>query len=313
MSHVNEPTAAPTPSPPKSSLPKSTLTTEQPAVERLFQRMCEVTDAPRFMFDVVKAVRRDPDCQQEMREILRYDPALVAQIVRRVNSPYYGLSTRVTDIGAAIELVGCREIRNLAVTIALCRLYTETGNIGSFSRFGLLNHSVAVGAASHLVARVCGVTMPSDAYLCGVLHDLGFILLDLHMRRRFGQMVGMLNAVQPVRVLENRTYGFDHAQLGAYVARCWELGESVASAIRYHDRAADCDDEHRPLACVVNVADYLCSRAGWTSLGVHNVPPPDDETLGELGIDTLALSIVWKELVPTLEKSMSLTTNQFQF
>ena len=63
------------------------------------------------------------------------------------------------------------------------------------------------------------------------------------------------------------------------------------------------DGVHRDLVFVVAAANYLCSRAGWTSLGVHNVSIPPDDTYRVLGLDEVALSIIWEELAPTLEKA----------
>jgi hypothetical protein len=57
---------------------------------------------------------------------------------------------------------------------------------------------------------------------------------------------------------------------------------------------------------VVAVANYLCSRAGWTSLGVHNVPLPPDASYQTLGLDEVALAVIWDELRPVLDSSANL-------
>jgi hypothetical protein len=79
-------------------------------------------------------------------------------------------------------------------------------------------------------------------------------------------------------------------------------------AIQYHHDVEVYAGPHRELVFVVAAADYLCSRAGWTSMGIHNIPLPPDIVYRTLGLDQLALAIIWDELPPTLEKAASLAT-----
>ncbi len=71
--------------------------------------------------------------------------------------------------------------------------------------------------------------------------------------------------------MEREIYSFDHAQLGAHVAKTWEFSDAIVDAIAYHHDVDRYDGAHRELVFVVAAANYLCSRAGWTSIGVHNV------------------------------------------
>jgi HD-like signal output (HDOD) protein len=105
---------------------------------------------------------------------------------------------------------------------------------------------------------------------------------------------------------ERAVYGFDHAELGAYLARQWDFPAAVADAIQFHHEVDAYKGRHREFVCVLAATNYLCSRAGWTSLGVHNHPLPPDSVYRTLGLDQLALAVIWDELLPTLEKATSL-------
>jgi HD-like signal output (HDOD) protein len=278
------------------------------SLERLFARMEQIATLPVIAQKVLQITDSDNAQPDELREAIQTDPILVARILRRLNSTYYALSTKITDLRTAISLLGYREIRNLAMTVCMSRLYETPGHHGTYRRELLWEHCVAVGAAARLVARVCGRGVPEEAYIAGLLHDLGIILIDQSLRRHFCQIVSMVSPSVPTCDAENQILSFDHALLGGFVAAKWGLPEPVVDAIAYHHSSGEYTGPHQDLVYVVAIANYLCSRAGWTSLGVHNVPAPPDQVYAGLGLDQISLAIIWDELEPTLGRAESLAT-----
>ncbi len=274
---------------------------QRQALQRLFTRIGDLSALPAGARQLVQLTK---DLGQDgLQRLIQADPSLVAQTLRRVNSSYYGLNKTVRDLSVATQLLGVREVRNLAMTVYLSRMFEPSMSMGSFSRRGLWNHSVAVAATSHLVSRVCGRAVPGDAYIAGLLHDIGLLLLNRQMRRHFIRVIEAVDKPMPTCEVERQVYLFDHAELGAYVATTWEFPAPVVDAIRFHHEVERYAGIHRDLVYVIAVSNYLCSRAGWTSMGVHNVPSPPDRVYRELNLDQVALSIIWKELELTLEKS----------
>lgn len=278
------------------------------SLERLFARMEQVAALPSIGQRVLQLTDSDNVRADELREAIQTDPILVARILRRLNSSYYSLSTKITDLRTAISLLGFREIRNLAMTVCMSRLFETNGNHGTYRREALWEHCVAVGAAARLVARVCGRGVPEEAYIAGLLHDLGIILIDQSLRRHFCQVVSSISPTVTTCEAENRILSFDHALLGGFIAAKWNLAEPVVDAIAYHHTSGDYQGPNKDLVYVVAIANYLCSRAGWTSLGVHNVAPPPDQIYAGLGLDQISLAIIWDELEPTLGRAGSLAT-----
>ena len=278
------------------------------SLERLFVRMEQVATLPVIAQKVLQITDSEHAQPDELREAIQTDPILVARILRRLNSSYYALSTKITDLRTAISLLGYREIRNLAMTVCMSRLYETPGHHGTYRREALWEHCVAVGAAARLVARVCGRGVPEEAYIAGLLHDLGIILIDQSLRRHFCQVVSMISPTVSTCEAENQVLSFDHALLGGFVAAKWSLPEPVVDAIAFHHSPGEYRGPHRDLVHVVAIANYLCSRAGWTSLGVHNVPAPPDQVYAGLGLDQISLAIIWDELEPTLGRAESLAT-----
>jgi len=276
-----------------------------PALNRLFSRISEMSHLPVGAQQLVRLLAGPADLEK-LQELIQTDPSLVAQILRRVNSPYYNLDTEVNDLGVAARLLGFREFSNVAFTVYLSRMFSSPISFGTFSLSGLWAHSVAVASAAQMISRVCGRADPNEAFMAGLLHDIGLLLCYKQMRRRFMQVVERIQDRSITSRVEQELYSFDHAHLGAYVARSWGLSDTIADAIALHHDAENRADKQMHLVYVVAAANYLSSRAGWTSLGVHNAMPLPDHAYRTLGLDQVALFVIWKELATTLEKSSAL-------
>lgn len=278
------------------------------ALEKLFARIGEVASLPAAAEKVLRITDNENADPEQLCEAIQSDPVLVARVLRRLNSSYYALSQRISDLKTAIGLLGLREIRNLALTVFVSRIFDGGAVHGTYNRDNLWAHSVGVAVASRLVARVCGLAGCEEAYIAGLLHDIGLILLDQTLRRHFHRLIDSINEQTPTHVIESRMLAFDHAMLGGFVTRRWNFPDAVADAITFHHQPLSYDGPHKELVNVVAVANYLCSRAGVTSLGVQNCPPPPDEIYRGLGLDQVTLAIIWEELDAALEKAASLAT-----
>lgn len=279
------------------------------ALERLFERIGSVTTLPAVGQRVLSLTENETASPEELRDAIQTDPVLVARILRRLNSSYFGLSHKISDVRTAVNLLGVREIRNLAITVFMSKIFEEDGNHEHYRREGLWSHSVSVGVCARLISRVCGRGSPEEAYIGGLLHDIGLILLDQTLRRHFVHVLDEIAPDVPTCAVESRILSFDHATLGGYVAQRWNFPEQIVDAITFHHHPLSYAGPHQELVYLVAVANYLCSRAGKTSLGVHNVSSPPDAVYHGLGLNQVSLTIICSELEATLEKADALATN----
>src|SRR5213595_650313 len=167
------------------------------ALERLFARIGEVASLPAAAEKVLRITDNENADADELCEAIQNDPVLVARILRRLNSSYYALSQKISDLKTAIGLLGLREIRNLALTVFVSRVFEGGAIYGTYNRENLWSHCVGVAVASRLVARVCGLSGCEEAYIAGLLHDLGLILLDQTLSRHFHKLIDSINEQTP--------------------------------------------------------------------------------------------------------------------
>lgn len=277
-------------------------------VQRQLDRMACEAGFPPHAQEIAGTLHSTKGKLDDVLRLLHMDPSLVALILRRVNSPYYRLDRPVNDMAAAAKLLGVRELRNLALTVHLSRMFETPADIGTFRVANLWNHSIAVAAASHLVSRVCGCGTPTDAFLAGLLHDIGLLLVSRQMRKRFVRVIDRLRPDTPTPDVERPLYGFDHAEAGGRAVQDWGFPRMIADAAEYHHKSELYAGPHGHVVFVVSAANYLCSRAGWTSVGIHNIPLPPDAAYRALELDQVALAVIWEQLLPTLESATFLAT-----
>ncbi len=254
------------------------------ALERLFSRIGEVSSLPDAAIRVFQVARDRKAGSEDLLHVIEADPALALKILRTVNSAYHSLRHEVKDLKTAITLLGFKQVRNLALTLYVSRIFSRSGTYRRYSRQGLWNHHVAVASASRLIAEICECAPPDEAYLAGLLHDVGFILIDQHMNRYFRQVLDEISDGTATIVAEREILAFDHCELGHAVVRHWNLSEAIAAAAGYHHRPEAYEGPYAMIVRIVSVANYFCSHQGYTSLGVDNVAPPAPETYEDIGM-----------------------------
>ena len=273
----------------------------QASIERLFERIGEVSSLPSVATRIIEVVNDEDADADDLLKVVQLDVAFGVRVLRTVNSAYYSLRYKVRDLKSAINLLGFEEVRNLALTAHVSKLFAEEQDYGTYSREKLWDHLVGVASASRLVALVSGKGMPEEAYLCGLLHDMGYILLDQYIHVRFRQVIDRLNEETPTRAMERQILTFDHTELGEYVTRKWNFPKIVTDTIRYHHNPTEYTGEHRDTVAIVAVANALCSRKGLSAMGISNVPVPESAVFESLGIGHDELSSIWSQLEKTLE------------
>lgn len=274
--------------------------------DQLFERIAEVSTLPTAAMRIIE-IAGDPNSSgDDLLHAVQSDPALATRVMRTVNSAYYALRGTIADLKNAIMLLGFKEVRNLALTAYVAKLFQQTAGYGPYRRERLWNHLVGVASAARLIARSTGKDAPEEAYLAGLLHDLGLILIDQYLHRRFCQVIDLLSDERPTSAAEWKVLGFDHTELGERIARGWHFPEQITAAIRYHHDPPSYSGAHRATLHAVVLANYLASRKGLTSLGVCNVVLPPESVFHHLGMTKDELSALWGQLEEELERAQLL-------
>ncbi len=224
------------------------------------------------------------------------------RLLRWINSPLFNLDQELATLEQAAAMLGPQGLARLATLASVRALYHPDQQLHSYSRQQLWHHSVAVGAVASLLARISGSCSPHTALLAGMVHDIGLLAADRIAELDFAQLLGRLDPLTETWQAERELFGCDHQHLGAALLTAWGFPAPLIEVARHHHEPHQLEEgKGTGLVCCVAVADYLCTRCGWTALGVRNVPPPANHVFRRLGIDRHTLTVLWQRLYPTLE------------
>jgi len=166
---------------------------------------------------------------------------------------------------------------------------------------------VCVATVARLIITRNGDGNPEEAYLAGLLHDIGLLFENQHVAEQMPRVLARCASGCSLSNAEREVLAFDHAQLGAYVAWRAKFPSRLVEAIDYHHNPHDCPDEGRLLARAVAVANYLATRYGRGSIEGRRLPAPPEGMLQPMGLSLPVLRDLWSELPDAVANVSQLT------
>ncbi|GHV77545.1 ATP-binding protein [Spirochaetia bacterium] len=233
-----------------------------------------VNSLPQFPENIIRIQQliRQPDADMvTIARQIAMDPAITADLLKIVNSAQYMLARKVNNITEAVKLVGLQGIRNLLYSYGTQKILGED----AADKKALWDHSykTAFYAASLIKNFQKKGNVLDDAYVGGILHDMGKIIFatthpDLmrHIRDFCGQKS------LPPTTFENLSAGMNHAEIGALIAEKWNFPPALINAIRYHHDPAAAPAQYRTLVDTVYLANMFCEYENG-NVGFDQVDP----------------------------------------
>jgi len=251
---------------------------------------------PPLVFSQINRVINDPQASAyDVASIVSEDPGIAARILRMANSAYYGLPQPVSSIRQAIIILGTDALRSLVLSVSLMDAFATSPLEREYQDL-LWRHSLATASAARLfffTRFTAGLIRGGEeGFAAGLLHDIGKMILACHLpaeraRIRSSPDYGTMED----RFVEQETIGVTHEAIGACLAERWELPVILQAAIKHHHDLQVSNPEHRLLARVIHIADYLAHAAAPTNLrGAGVLPTIDPETFGEFRLDDQTLA-----------------------
>jgi HD-like signal output (HDOD) protein len=265
------------------------------AIDAFIRRAQEISTLPQVALRVVQVANDENAGAAELKAALESDPPLSARVLRSVNSAAYSLRTKVTNLQLAIAYLGCKQVRNLAITASVSDLFKVNQPIGTYRRTDLWRHFVAVGVCARLIAMRLRLSNFEDAFLAGLLHDLGIILEDQHAHDQFREVMLALDPQRTLVEVERERMGFDHTIVGDRFAAQWELPEAVRASIRHHHSSAAYRGNEIAVVRCVEVANMICTLRQISSVGLNLLKPSTDAIRG-LGLRKEDILVISQDL-----------------
>ncbi len=220
----------------------------------------EIATLPEVTMRIIEVVQDPRSTAHDLHKIVSHDPALSARVLRVVNSAFYGLPGQIGSIDRAIMLLGLNAVKNIAIAASLTKMFNQEVPCDDFSGKDLWTHSVAVGASNKLITAAIGLALPDEAFLAGLIHDLGLVALMQCFNDKIPEIVNLVRSGVPFRTAEEKVIGADHQQIGMALAAKWKFPRSFQYVTGYHHNPQDLAKENRLLAVVTHISDILCAN-----------------------------------------------------
>lgn len=222
----------------------------------------------------------------DLAEVVELDPSLAAQVVSYATSPFYGYRGRVDSVRDAItRVLGFDMVMNMGLGIAIGKSLRVPAE-GPLGMRGYWRHAIYTAALTERLATSLPREFrirPGMAYLAGLLHDFGHLLLGHVFRPGFTLLNRFIevNPEIPITDLETYVLGVRHDQIGAWLMRSWGMPEELLVAVRWHHHE-EYWDQHALYSHLVLVADRLLKR--------HGIGDAPDGELPQTVLEMLELS-----------------------
>ncbi len=244
----------------------------------------DVVASPPTIYHQLQQAIDDPESGfNDFEKIISNDPALSARLLKVVNSPFYGLGSKVSTITHALNIVGTDQLADLALATGVLTQFKgipkDVINMDSFWK-----HSIAVGLGARIMAKHLQVKDVEKFYLAGMLHDLGSLILFKEAPEKMKKILD--SAIERKTHLfeeEDQFLNFTHAEVGQNLLKKWDLPKSLIEGVAFHHNPLEAT-KHKTQALIVHIADSMAYKLELGASGEPQVPQLSAEVLEEIGL-----------------------------
>ena len=254
-------------------------------IKKKLESISQLPAIPYVINEVLSALDNPELSANHLAKLIERDQMLTARVLTVANSPFYGFYRRISTIDLAIVVLGFNSIREIVLSFLLQRFLAGVRK-DVFDIKSYWNYSMFCGAASRVLARKLGYRLAGEAFVAGLMHDIGIIIIVQYMTNEFKKIrkvqydLGLSISEAEQAVLKS-----DHCGIGAWFANRWNLPTQLCKAINFHhnsftevkeidgdnaDYSSDIEGVEQPLTLIVSLAEWFSLEMGmkdWSQEG----------------------------------------------
>lgn len=205
-------------------------------MEKLEKIMVKIGEFPPIPSVILESMRllNDPSATvKTIQEQILLDPSLTSFILKIANSAQYGLMKKVTDISYAINLMGYNTTKSILTAYLSKNLYNARG--GKLIQDVLWRHSISTAVLSKTTAEHLKMANPEEAFIAGLLHDIGKGVLLKNNTEEFDEIVQLICGENKTSIeAEQKVLGFTHVEVGYLLMQKWRFSGQIIETLIYH-------------------------------------------------------------------------------
>lgn len=231
----------------------------RPELRRLVGGLSALPSAPRSFAAITEALAQPEVHLRQIAAIIGQDPGCAVKLLQLVNSAFFGLARPVTRVDEAVAYLGVARVRDVVLASEVAGMFhSSTADLAGIAQ-EVSEHSTAVAMAARQLVKP---RFAHDAFIAGVLHDIGRLALATIVPDQYGAIERERRAGANLVLLEQEQFGASHADVGAYLLRLWGLPFSLVDAVARHHDQPPTDGDDYPVVSAVTEAEAQVDGAG---------------------------------------------------
>lgn len=242
---------------------------------------------------------------EKIKRLVSTDAGLATKILKVANSAFYGGYRNIENLSQAILRLGLNSVRNIVVAASIKNVYK---NFGLTEKL-LWEQTIGSAMASNIISRRTRISDPEDAFIAGLLHDVGKVVLNNEYPQQFAQvMEKVYNDAVSYSAAEKEVFEFSQREIGARVVRKWGFPERIELLLRHFDNYDTILNERwmYELVTVVTTADRICQKFGIGWRRAYNEEVDFGNLPDALGLDANDFNVVSQEVEKGLKTGIEL-------
>ncbi len=272
----------------RPAVPQPAVPRPEPVdVQSLLQDDMKLGSLPSVFHKLVEVVNDSRSSAADVAEVITNDTDLVARLLRVVNSPFYGMRSRIDTISRAVTVIGSNQLVSLAMGVSIISSFKGIPeNLIRMRHFW--EHSIACGIGARILASYHKMSNTERFFVAGMLHDIGRLLAFKLLPDHMAHLLHMAHSQERiVQQCEKEVLGFTHDRLGGLLLKAWKCPVSLEKNVRYHHLPAMSPSVQE--AAILCVADVLANALQFGSSGESLIPVLDMEAWRALDLPVSVL------------------------
>ncbi len=221
--------------------------------------------SPRIVQEVIKLWQNPKVSIRDYQAAISKDPGLTAEVLKVVNSPFYGLKNRVSNLQLALSMLGLKETYRLVTNSGFQKVFRTIFTDISYDLNLYWRHCQTTANTAYLLAGKFHPSMASEAFAAGLLHDVGKLVMEQFFHSEWQQLMRKMQITRDIDTdVEEEIFGMDHCEMGATLLVRWNLPREIILPVRYHHSPPDAPAEKELVLITYfaeQIATYLMSES----------------------------------------------------
>ena len=219
------------------------------------QNIRNLPSIPVVIFEVSRLLEDPMTNASDLAALISKDQGMVTKILTIANSPFYGLTKKVSTIEFAIVILGFENIKNIIIALSMIGAFKGKGK--NWNRKKYWNHCLAAASIAKRLAEDLGYPKSGEAFTAGLLHDLGIAITQLHLNNEYNKIYKLVSSGKATYLeAEIEVLNTTHQEIGNLLVEKWNLPKLISDSILYHHNPGQAE-ENKSLVSIIHFADYL--------------------------------------------------------